>query len=233
MVLLVGAGLLLASLVRLQRVDGGYDGDNVTAAEVFPNFSKYGAPADQQRFYEAALAHLEQQPGVLASTVTNAVPLSAIRPGSNPVLIKGGAETANAERPTADLSVVTPGYFAILDIPVLEGRDFTAGDTRIGAPVVIVNQTMAKHWAHGSALGGQISVDAGQTWATVVGVAGDVRQVRARPRNRAAALLSAEPVGRDRRRSVPRAIASRSGHRRACAPIRASTASIPTCQSRT
>ncbi len=175
-VLLVGAGLLLASLFRLQRVDGGYNGDDVTAGEVFPNFTKYGAPADQQRFYEAALSQLEQEPGVLRATVTNAVPLSAIRPGSNPVLIKGGAESANAERPTADLSVVTPGYFAILDIPVLEGRDFTAADKRIGAPVVIVNQTMAKHWEHGSALGGQISVDGGQTWATVVGVAGDVRQ---------------------------------------------------------
>ena len=175
-VLLVGAGLLIASLLRLQRVDGGYRGDNVVSAEAFPNFSKYRQPADAQRFYEAALARLESEPGVISAAVTNAVPLSAIQPGNNPVLIKGSGDTSGEKSPTADLSTVTPGYFATLNIPLLEGRDFGRGDTRDSPPVVILNQTMARHWQAGRAVGNQLSIDGGKTWATVVGVAGDVRQ---------------------------------------------------------
>ena len=175
-VLLVGAGLLVASAYRLQRVEDGYQAEQVLSAEAFTNFSKYPDAASQQRFYDAAILRLESEPGVVSVAVTNAVPLSAIQPGANPVLIKGQTDPASEKRPTADLNVSTPRYFSTLGIPLLEGRDFAAADTRDAARVVIINKTMTKYWRAGKAIGSQISIDNGETWATVVGVAGDTRQ---------------------------------------------------------
>jgi predicted permease len=174
-VLLIGAGLLLASLFRLQQVDPGYSGDHVASAEAFPNFSKYPEAGDQQRFYEAVVKRLEAEPGVVSVAVSNAVPLSAIQPGNTPIQIKGEADAAAGNRPTADLNIVTPNYFATLGIPLLDGRDFATSDTRTGPPVVIINRAMTRYWQKSRPAGSQISLDEGRTWATVVGVVGDVR----------------------------------------------------------
>ncbi|HMC77330.1 MAG TPA: ABC transporter permease, partial [Vicinamibacterales bacterium] len=174
-VLLVGAGLLLTSLYRLQRVDPGYRADRVIAAEAFPNFTKYAQAQTAIHFYQEAIRRIESEPGVVGVAVTNAVPLSAIAPGPNPVLIKGETDAATERRPTADISVTSPGYFAILDIP-LDGRDFSTVDKVESPAVVIVNRAMTKYWKRGSPIGSQVSLDNGQTWATVVGVSGDVRQ---------------------------------------------------------
>ena len=110
-VLLVGAGLLLASFYRLQQVDGGYRADHVVSAEAFPNFTKYPNTAQQVQFYDAAVARMSSLPGVVSVAVTNAVPLSAITPGANPILIKGETDAASEHRPTADLNVSSPMYF--------------------------------------------------------------------------------------------------------------------------
>ena len=174
-VLLVGAGLLLASLFRLQQVDPGYRGERVLSAEAFPNFTKYPQAASQRQFYETALARLESEPNVVSVSVTNAVPLSAITPGAAPVVIKG-EDASSGKQPTTDISVSSPGYFATLEIPMLDGRDFTKADTLDGLPVAIVNKTMARYWQKGKPLGSQVSLDSGKTWLTVIGVAADTRQ---------------------------------------------------------
>jgi predicted permease len=175
-VLLVGAGLLLASFYRLQQVEGGYQAEHVLSAEAYPNFTKYPNPAQQVQFYEAAVQRLSSVPGVVSVAVTNAVPLSAIAPGANPMLIKGETDAAAGRRPTADLNISSPLYFSTLGIAMVEGRDFTVAD-KAGAPAVaIVNQTMARYWHGRSAIAAQVSPDNGQTWLTIVGVAGDTRQ---------------------------------------------------------
>ena len=138
----------MTSLYRLQRVDPGYRADRVIAAEAFPNFTKYAQAQTAINFYEAAMRRIEAQPGVVGVAVTNAVPLSAISPGANPVLIKGETDAAAVSRPTADIKVASPGYFSILGIP-LDGRDFSTADKVDGAPVVIVNRTMTKYWKKG------------------------------------------------------------------------------------
>ena len=175
-VLLAGAGLLLASFYRLQQVDGGYRVDHVVSAEAFPNFTRYPNAAAQTQFYERAIDRLSSQAGVISVAVTNAVPLSAITPGASPIVIKGETDAASEHRPTADLNISSPMYFSTLGIPILEGRDFTVADRSGAPPVAIVNQTMARHWRGRSPLGAQISGDNGQTWVTIVGVAGDTRQ---------------------------------------------------------
>ncbi len=173
-VLLVGAGLLLATVYRLQNVELGYHGDHVISAEAFTNFSKYPSTASQIEFYDRALRRLADTPGVVSAAVTNAVPLSAILPGANPLMFKGEGDKPDPRR-TADVNVASPDYFATLGIPLLDGRDFVVGDIADSRRVAIVNTEMAKYW-NGSPMGREVSFDAGQTWVSIVGVAGDTRQ---------------------------------------------------------
>jgi putative ABC transport system permease protein len=175
-VLLVGAGLLLASFYRLQKVDAGYRPDRVLSAEAFTNFSKYPDANSQLRFYEPVLARLQAEPGVVAAAVTNAVPLSASTPNSTPFQIEGSATDDPDKRPSADVRVVTPGYFRTLGIPLVQGRVLTDLDRRDAPAVVTINRSMTRYWDKRDPVGSRVSFDNGRTWATVVGVVGDVRQ---------------------------------------------------------
>jgi putative ABC transport system permease protein len=176
MVLLIGAGLLLTSFYRLLTVDPGYRAERVLTAEVFGNFSKYRTPQSLTQFYEQVLARLENQTGIEAVSVTDAVPLNSSDPGSGTFQIQGIAADPGTPL-TSDRRQVTPGYFTTLGIPTLSGRVFTPFDRRTSEPVVVVNQTMARrYWARSSAVGERVSFDNGRTWRTVVGVVGDVRQ---------------------------------------------------------
>ena len=175
-VLLAGAGLLLASLYRLQRVDAGYRSDRVLSAEVFTNFSKYPTADTQIRFYLPLLDRLQSQPGVVSAAITNAVPLRTLQPGSTPFEIEGRTTDDPDKRPTADTRIVSPDYFPTLGIPLVQGRGFTDADGREAARAVIVNKSMMRYWGASSPVGSRISFDRGETWATVVGVVGDVKQ---------------------------------------------------------
>jgi putative ABC transport system permease protein len=175
-VLLVGAGLLLASFYRLQQVDAGYRGDRVLSAEAFTNFSKYPDAASQIRFYQPVLERLRAEPGVVSAAVTNAVPLSASTPNATPFQIEGSSTDDPDKRPAADVRVVTPGYFETLGIPLVNGRAFSDHDGTDAAAVAIVNKSMTRYWEKRDPIGSRVSFDNGQTWATIVGVVGDVRQ---------------------------------------------------------
>jgi putative ABC transport system permease protein len=175
-VLLIGAGLLLASLYRLQRVDPGYRGDRVLSAEAFGNFTKYPTADAQLGFYLPLIERLEQQPGVISAAVTNAVPLSGVAPGSAPFQIEGQATDNPDQRPTADVRIASSRFFETLGIPLVRGRIFSELDHREAPLVAVVNQSMTRYWDDRDPIGSRISFNNGQTWATVVGVVGDVRQ---------------------------------------------------------
>jgi putative ABC transport system permease protein len=175
-VLLVGAGLLLASFYRLQQVDAGYRGDRVLSAEAFTNFSKYPDAVSQLRFYEPVLERLRAEPGVVSAAVTNAVPLTATAPNPTPFQIEGAATDDPDKRPAADVRVVTPGYFETLGIPLVQGRVFGDRDGRDAPAVAIVNRSMTRYFDKSDPVGARVSFDNGQNWATIVGVVGDVRQ---------------------------------------------------------
>jgi predicted permease len=174
--LLVGAGLLLASFYRLQHVDAGYRAERVLSAEAFGNFSKYPTADSLLGFYLPLLDRLEGQPGVVSAAVTNAVPLSGVSPGSTPFQIDGRAEDDPDRRPTADIRIASTRYFETLGVPLVRGRAFSELDHREAPPVVVINQSMTRYWGRTDPIGSRISVNNGQTWATVVGVVGDVRQ---------------------------------------------------------
>jgi len=181
-VLLVGAGLLLASFVRLQRVDAGYRSDHVLSAEAFTNFSRYRTVDAQLHFYQPVLERLQHEPGIISAAVSNAVPLSAGTPLPNPFAIEGRSTDDADKRPTADVRVVTPDYFATLGIPLVAGRGFTDLDRKEAAPVALINKAMLRYWDGKDPVGSRISFSTQgppanePIWATVVGVVGDVRQ---------------------------------------------------------
>ena len=175
-VLLVGAGLLMTSLYRLQQVDPGYKADHVLSAEVFTNFSKYPTPTAQLAFYQPLILRLQSEASVVSAAVTNAVPLSTLQPGSNPFQIEGRTVDDPNKRPTADARIVSPEYFLTIGVPLVAGRMFADGDKRDGPPVVMINKAMTRYWDKADAVGSRVSFDEGKTWATVVGVVGDVKQ---------------------------------------------------------
>jgi predicted permease len=175
-VLLLGAGLLLASLFRLTKVDPGYRSDQVLSAEVFTNFSQYPNIDAQLGFYRPLLERLDGQPGILSAAITNAVPLSNVQPGSTPFDIEGRSSDDPDSRPTVDSRIVSPKYFDTLGIRLVRGRYLSDADGRDNAPVVVINNSMTRYWDKTDPVGSRISFNSGRSWATVVGVVGDVRQ---------------------------------------------------------
>jgi putative ABC transport system permease protein len=175
-ILLSGAGLLLLSFYRLQKIDPGYQAEHVLSAEVFTNFSKYPDANAQLTFYEPLIHRLQGEAGVLAVAVTNAVPLSTLQPGSNPFQIEGRSVDDPDKRPTADARVASPNFFLTIGVPLVAGRVFTDQDRRDGPRVIVINKAMTRYWDQSDPVGSRVSFDNGKTWATVVGVVGDVKQ---------------------------------------------------------
>jgi len=175
-VLLVGAGLLLASFYKLQSVDPGYKGDRVMSAELFTNFSKYPNVDTQLRFYLPLVERLESQPGVVSVAVTNAVPLRVSQPGSAAFQIEGRIVDDPNRRPTADTRIVSANFFRTLGVPLVQGRTFTEADGPETQRVVVINRAMMRYWDKSDPVGSRISLDNGQTWSTIVGIVGDVKQ---------------------------------------------------------
>jgi putative ABC transport system permease protein len=173
-VLLVGAGLLLVSFLRLQRVDAGYRGEQVLTAEIFGNFSKYPNPESLRRLYISVLDRLEGLPGVVSAAVTNSVPLSGVPPGQTRVQISGHVYESPDLAPTADVRVASPAYFDTLSIPLRRGRVFTELDHEEAARVVVINEAMIPYWGGRDPIGSDVSFNDGETWSRVVGIVGNV-----------------------------------------------------------
>ena len=172
--LLIGAGLMLRSFLKLQHVDPGFEPENVLTMRLNLNFTKYNSDAKRRAFYNALLEKVQTQPGVLSAAEGMTFPLIGMDPISNDFTIEG---RNSASLPIGDFRVVTPGYFQTLRIPLLEGRDFTHQDRQDTPPVAIVNRTAAHHfWGTQDPVGKRISTDKGKTWVQIVGVVGDVKQ---------------------------------------------------------
>jgi putative ABC transport system permease protein len=182
LVLLVGSGLLVRSLLNLQRVDPGFDVDRLLAVPIAPPSPRYDDPSRALALYRAALDAVAAEPGVEAAALTNHVPLT----GSG---ILTRLETDGPPRgkgpPEVLYRVVNEDYFTTAGIPLLQGRGFSAEDVASPGDAVLVNQALARRWwPDGSAIGRRVTVfksaqgrpDFGEPVpGTVVGVVGDVR----------------------------------------------------------
>jgi len=141
-VLLVGAGLLVRAVDRLQHVDPGFNPEPVVTMTVSLPEYRYATADAQRRFFDAALANVQRTAGVQSAALVNALPLSTYDAGTRYVV--AGRDVEPGREPGAGLRIVTADYFATLQIPMRAGRAFDARDERQGQPVAIVNQELAR-----------------------------------------------------------------------------------------
>jgi putative ABC transport system permease protein len=177
--LLIGAGLMIRSFVRLQHVNAGYDSDNVLTATVPLNFSKYRNQKTVGAFFEQVTQKLEGTAGIQAVAANSSAPLSSQGMRMTVHFVIENHPTAEkGPGPEADANIVSPGAFRVLGIPLISGRVFTRQDTK-DKPVVIISRSLARHYFQNeNPIHQRIAVDDddGKQWLTIVGVVGDVKQ---------------------------------------------------------
>ncbi|HEX5438074.1 MAG TPA: ADOP family duplicated permease [Gemmatimonadaceae bacterium] len=173
-ILLVSAGLLVRSVMQLQRVDVGFDPQNLFTVEMSLPRGAYAQPASRELFAARMLAAIRRVPGVSAATQADEGPTSYGYEFAVPHIAGRTSDDGSAHVPIAS-NRVRPGYFRTVGIRLLRGRTFTAGEMRTGSGV-IVSQAMARRfWPHELALGRQIWFGSDSAHAaTVVGVVADV-----------------------------------------------------------
>src|SRR5881397_2173232 len=167
-VLLVGTGLLLQSLQRMQNTSPGFLTNNVIVSVV--DLFSAGYKLDRAKiFHTQLLDRVRALPGVESAALTRVMPFSYNPPSSAPIEIDG-YQSAPDEQPNEDYVQVSEDYFSTLGIPVVAGREFTRNDDENAPPVAIINQTMAgKYWPGKDAIGQRLKVK--DTWMQIVGAA--------------------------------------------------------------
>ena len=178
LVLLVGAGLLLQSFVRLVNVDLGFAPANAIAAQVF-HYRDDGLAATAN-FFRETLDHIRALPGVAAAGAVSAFPLGLADMTRESLLqLQDRAPFPPGEEPSAAVAAATPGYLEALGIPLRAGRWFDGRDDAEQPPVVVINETLAqRHWPDTDPLGRRVSLFVafrGRTDAEIVGVVGAIR----------------------------------------------------------
>jgi predicted permease len=173
-VLLVGAGLLLASFAHLQRVEPGFRPDGIFTAQLVLPSQRYDR-ARLVTFYEQFYQRLTMLPGVTSAALTDRVPLTGAQAPA-PVAVQGTSMPALSERPNANRHLVSPRYFETLGIPIRAGREFDERDSARVPHVAIVNETFAKRFFPGTdPIGRTLVTGMAQLPSQVVGVVADVR----------------------------------------------------------
>ena len=176
-VLLVGAGLLARSFAGLQRVDPGFDAQNLLVLRVAPDVTKY-REARVIDYYRRVLDSIREVPGVASVAAVTVLPMSTI--GSDfyrPYWLEGARPDGNAVT-NANVRMATPGYFATLGLPLVAGREFSAQDTVDTPRVIIINESLARSaWPGQDPVGRTLILDyqGGQYPRQVVGVVRDAR----------------------------------------------------------
>jgi predicted permease len=179
LLLLIGAGLFIKSFLRLQQVSPGFDPHHVLALKLALPPARYKKPDDVKGFYEKLAPRVGSLPGVESVGAASVMPLS----GSNvraDFIIMGRPPLKPEEVPAAQNRWVSPGYFKLMRIPILKGREFDERDGARSVAVVVIDEALARRfWPDGNAIGERLKIDdaAPAPWREVeiVGVAGGVK----------------------------------------------------------
>lgn len=178
MVLLIGAGLAIRSFWETVREDPGFNAENLLTMTVSLPSADYPTTAEVVEFYRQMAPRLEAIPGVVSASAVNALPVSG--GDSNGNLTIEGEQFAPGQSPTASYRRILPNYFRAMGIAMRRGREFGESDPGLGPQVVIVSESMAeRHFPDRDPLGQRIKIGPpeNEPWLTIVGVAGDVRNV--------------------------------------------------------
>jgi predicted permease len=178
LMLLVGAGLLIKSFARLQDVDPGFQTHNVLTAQIALPTSRYPDPTALRAFWARALEKARALPGVRAAGLTSNVPFNgSVSSGSYSIV--GYTPPPNEAPPHGRQEVVGGDYFAAMNIPVVEGRVFSDGDTADSPRTVVVDKYLVDRYFKGqSAVGRQLRRGGPTSPAlTIVGVVGTINSI--------------------------------------------------------
>jgi putative ABC transport system permease protein len=183
LVLLVGAGLLIQTFLKLQDQYQGLHAENVLTLRTVLSQTKYPQHAQRVAFYKQVLERVKSLPGVVSAGYVTSVPL-VNKGGTNGFSIEGRSiEQARSGGIAYDANhrQVSADYLKTMGIPLREGRPFSESDNEQSLHVAIINETMARqYWPGESAVGKRIKFGDPRDdvpWVTIVGIAGDVRQM--------------------------------------------------------
>ena len=173
-VLLVGAGLLVASFIRLTRTPAGFDPAGAASAFVGLPPGRYTKPQEQADFFERVIEQLRAQPGVTDAAASLTTPLGGgVR---TPYGVLGRPQPPLPERPLAVFDVVSESYFRLLRIPLVQGRAFSEDDRLTATLVCAVNETFARQVFPGeSALGRILLFGANDRHVEIAAIVRDVK----------------------------------------------------------
>jgi putative ABC transport system permease protein len=179
LVLLSGAGLMINSFMRLQKIDPGFDAQNVLTMQISLPRSRYPEAEKQKAFFQQILQRAEALPAVTSASMTYPLPLSreyAIRTFT----IEGLPIPDPKDRPDADYNMVSPGHFRTAGIRMLSGRDFSEDDVSGTQLVAIINETLARRfWGNENPIGKYVIISDGvEAPRQIIGVVGDVKQIQ-------------------------------------------------------
>jgi putative ABC transport system permease protein len=192
-VLLIGAGLMAGSFVRLQRVTLGFNPENVLTFQIALPDAQYRDRARQAAFYAQALEHIRALPGVLDAGAATQLPLTR---GNWAMGIGVEGQTATpAESVSVDARAVAPGFFHTMGIPLLRGGDFTERDGPDSTGVIVSDDLARRAWPDQDPLGKRIRVGTADLWKTVNGVVGNVRNISLDRDSRPTVYFSAAQLG--------------------------------------
>ena len=174
LVLLVAAGLLIRSFVRLLEVDPGFRPDHVLTVSIPLPVSRYPEAAQEAGFFQRLLERVHELPGVRAAGAVTDVPLFG---GSSTGFdVEGRPLAAPKERPMTDFRSATPDYFRAMGIDLAAGRAFTTNDNADAPPVAVINETLARrYFGKENPIGKRIGLSRPIDWREIVGVVHDVR----------------------------------------------------------
>jgi predicted permease len=177
LMLLIGAGLLIRSFVRLQSVPPGFTTNHVLTMEVAAAGRKYRDDKNHKRiinFYREVETRVSHLPGVVSEGIVSALPLTG-QVGWGGIAVEGYAPPPGQEL-QADIRVAGTGYFRTMEIPLRQGRFFNEDDTEDKPQVVIIDEKFAQRfWPDGDPIGKHLSFDPKKP-ITIVGVVGVVKQ---------------------------------------------------------
>ena len=177
-VLLVSAGLLASSFIRLQHVDPGFRVDEVTLVSLPLPQSKYPDGKRQTAFYQRVLEGMQQRGEIQSAAVLFPNPIAGGN-ANGTFTLEGRPIPPRKDQPFTAIASVSDDYFRTLEIPMIQGRTFTAQDRDPAPAVAIVNTTLVRKY-----LGGQDAVgtrvrfgESDEDWITIVGVVADSRNI--------------------------------------------------------
>jgi putative ABC transport system permease protein len=172
-VLLIGAGLMVQTLMQLQRVRLGFEPKGVLTFQLAPPTVRYPLQSKAPQFYQALIDSLQSIPGVRGAAVSSGVPFGVGNYTQTPMATIGESPLPADTFVPIDWRIVSPGFFRTFGIPLLRGREFTDADN--ATPVTIVSQATAqKFWGDSDPIGRNLHRSGDPKGVTVIGVVGDV-----------------------------------------------------------